>query len=68
MEAFKLHLVTTTYGEGEGAAGKAECWTKVIKMVRIIWRDLSRVRVEAETLYGSDNLTEMVGKYPWGTL
>ena len=25
IEAFQLHLVTTTYGEGAGASGKAEC-------------------------------------------
>ena len=26
IESFKLHLVTITYGEGSGVAGKAECW------------------------------------------
>ena len=25
IEAFELRLVTTTYGEGEEASGKAEC-------------------------------------------
>ena len=61
-------MVTTAYGEGEGAAGKAECWTIVLTMVQVIWRDLRKVRVEAEMAYGSENPTEMVGKYLWGTL
>ena len=26
IDSFKLHLVTITYGEGSGVAGKAECW------------------------------------------
>ena len=37
-------------------------------MVRVIWRDLSKVRVEAEMEYGSDNLKDMLGQYLWGTL
>ena len=48
--------------------GKVECWTVVITMVRIIWRDLREVRVEAETEYGSDTPLVMVGKYLWGTI
>ena len=54
--------------EGAGAAGKVECWTVVLTMVRVIWRELRKVRVEAETAYGSENPTEMVGQYLWGTL
>ena len=61
VEAFQLHLVTKTYGEGSGAAGKEECWTLVLTMVRVIWRELRKVRLVAEMAYGSDNLTEMVG-------
>ena len=38
IEVFQLHLVTTTYGEGLGEEGKAECWTVVITMVWSIWR------------------------------
>ena len=38
LEAFHLHLVTTVYGEGVGAAGKAKCWMVVIMMVRVIWK------------------------------
>ena len=34
----QLHLVTTTYGEGSGAAGMEECWTVVLTMVWIIYR------------------------------
>ena len=36
IEAFQIHLVTTTYGEGVGAEGKAECWTSVLTMICVI--------------------------------
>ena len=39
---------------------KAEFWTVVLTVVRVIWRELRKVRVEAEMAYGSDNLTEML--------
>ena len=39
----------------------SEFWTVVLTMVWVIWRELRKVRVEAETVYGSDNPTEMVG-------
>ena len=57
IEAFQLHLAIMTYGEGAGAAGKTECWAVVLTMVRVIWRELSKVRVEADAVYGSENLT-----------
>ena len=62
IEALRLHVVTKTYREGAGAAGKAECWTLVLTMVRVIWRGLIKVRVEEETVYGSENPLDMVGK------
>ena len=68
IEEFQLHLVMTTYGEGVGASGKSECCTVVITMVRVIWRDLIEVRVESYTFYGSNNPTEMMVQYLWGTL
>ena len=37
-------------------------------MVRVIWKYLRKVRVEAETTYGSDKTAVMVGQYLWGTL
>ena len=37
-------------------------------MVQVICRELRKVRVEAETAYGSGNSTEMVGQCLWGTL
>ena len=37
-------------------------------MVRSIWKELIKVRVEVETIYGSENLSEMVRQYLWGTL
>ena len=56
IEAFQLHLVPTTYGEGAASADKAECWTVVLTMVFVIWRELSKVRVDAEIVYCYDNL------------
>ena len=61
-------LVTTTYGDVSMAAVKAKCWMVLITMVRIIWRDIRKVRVEVETAYGYDNPSVMVGQYLWGTL
>ena len=37
-------------------------------MVRVIWRELRKVRVEAETAYGSDKPAEIVEKNFWWTL
>ena len=34
----------------------------VLTMLRVIWRELGKVRVEAETAYGSDILSVIVGK------
>ena len=65
IEVFQIHLVTMAYGKGSGAMGKAECWTLVLNMVQVIWRDMSKFRVEAETEYGSDKPLEMLRKYPW---
>ena len=53
IEAFQLHLVTTTYGEAAGTVGKSECCTVVLMMVRVVWRDIRKVRVEEETAYVS---------------
>ena len=47
---------------------KAEFWTVVLTVVRVIWRELRKVRVEAETAYVSEKLAEMVGQYLWGNL
>ena len=52
IEAFQLHSVTMTYGAGAVATGKSECRTVVLTMIRVIWRDISKVRVEAEMEYG----------------
>ena len=40
VEYFHPHLVTTTYGEIAYPAGKAECCTVVLTMIRVIWREL----------------------------
>ena len=68
IEAFQMHLVTTTYWDDEMAAVKIECWKVVLTMVHAIWREIRKVRVESETEYGSDNPSVMVGKYIWGNL
>ena len=36
--------------------------------LRVIWREIRKVRVEVETEYGSDNPMEMVGQYLCGGL
>ena len=59
---FQLHLVTMTYGEGAGATEKAKGWLVFVKMVRVIWRELREARVEADTAYGPDNASEMLGQ------
>ena len=56
IEAFQLHLAIMTYGEGAGAAGKAERWTVVLTIVQVIWRELRKVRLDTETEYGLENL------------
>ena len=68
IEVFLLHLVTTIYQEGEGTAYKVECWTVVLTMVRLKWRELRKFRVEAETEYGSDDPIKMVGQCILGNL
>ena len=61
VEAFHLHLVATTYEEAVSSAGEAECWTVVLTVTRIIWRELQKVRVESETAYGLAENVVMVG-------
>ena len=64
----RVNRPTTTYGEGAVAVGKAEFWTVVLMMVQVIWRELRKFMVEAETIYGSENSSEMMRQYLWGTL
>ena len=65
IEAIQIHLVTTTCREVDMAAGKAECCTVVLTMVRVICRELRKVRVEAETAYGLETPAMKVGQYLW---
>ena len=37
IEAFQMHLVTTTYGDGAIAEIKAGCWKVVTTVVPVIW-------------------------------
>ena len=40
----------------------------VLTMVLVIWQEVSKVRVEADTTYGSNESSVIVGKYLWGNL
>ena len=40
----------------------------VLTMIRMIWREMSKVWVELDTAYVSGDKVVMVGKYLWGTL
>ena len=52
IEVFQLYLVTTTYGDNAMAEGKSDLWTVFLTMVRVIYQDLIKSQVEAETAYG----------------
>ena len=60
-------MVTTTYGDGEMAEGREECWTVILTMVIVIWRELRKLRVEAEKYYWSGTTSVMAGQYLWET-
>ena len=47
------------------ASGRAEFWTVVFTMVRLVLRELIKVRVEAETAYGLETPAMKVGQYLW---
>ena len=47
IENFQLHLVTTTCGEGDVAAGKGARSTVVLMMVHVMCRYLREFRVES---------------------
>ena len=68
IEKLQMHLVNATYREDATAEGRADLWTMVLPMVRVIWMDLGKVRLEAETDYGSKTPAVIVGHYLWGTL
>ena len=50
------------------AARKGKYWNVVLTMVQVISRELRKVRLQAETEHGSDNLLGMVVHYLWVTL
>ena len=68
IEKLQMHLVNATYREDATAEGRADLWTMVLPMVRVIWMDLGKVRLEAETDYGSKTPAVIVGHYLWETL
>ena len=49
IEALHLHLVMTNMGIACSLAGKAECWTVVLMISILIWKEMRKVKVEAET-------------------
>ena len=61
IEDFHIHLVTITYGETELSAGKSECWTVVLTMVRLIWREIRKVLMDLETEHGLEEKVVMAG-------
>ena len=44
-----LNLVMTKIGIARPSAGKAECWTMVLMIAILIWKEMRKVKVEAET-------------------
>ena len=43
VKAFHLHLFTTTYGVVVYSSGRAECWTVVLTIMKVIWRESRKV-------------------------
>ena len=68
IEAFKMNLVTMTNGDGKMAAGRTEGWTVILTMVRVIWRDTRKVKVDTKKAYGFENTSVVVGQCRWGAL
>ena len=62
IEVFHLHLITTTYRDAISGSGKSECWLVVLTMVRVICRELRKVRVQLETDFGEICHQVMVGQ------
>lgn len=67
VDTFFNYLLTTMYGASPTAAGRTECWTVVLTLLQVVWRELRKVRVVAETAYGYSkrNPSLMVGQYMW---
>ena len=56
------------YGENAPDSCRAELWTVVLTMARVIYKELGKVQVDTETAYGSEHPDVMVGQYLWWTL
>ena len=63
VEDFHIYLVTTTYGEAVSSAGRAYCFILVLTMMRVIWRDLRKVRLESEMSYGRGDNVVIIFQY-----
>ena len=68
IEAFHLHLITTTYGDIVLVSVSMKCWRMVLNMVQVILRELWTVRAKYDITYGYDSPYVMVGKYLWVVL
>ena len=49
VEAFYLNFVTTTYGETASTAVKSEFWILALTMMKVICKELGKVRVDLGT-------------------
>ena len=56
------------YGENAPDSCRAELWTVVLTMARVIYKELGKVQVDTETAYGSEHPAVMVGQYLWWNL
>ena len=52
IEEFLMYIVINTYGDVSMATGRAECWTVVLTMVRVICRAIRKFVIELETADG----------------
>ena len=52
VEAFYLNFVTTTYGETASTAAKSEFWILALTIMKVICKELGKVRVDSDTAYG----------------
>ena len=68
MEVLYHTIINTTYGENPTKTHTGECWKIVKLMVRVFIRELSKVRVVADTVYGTSYLHIRVDQYLWHTI
>ncbi|KAL7468880.1 hypothetical protein ACHAXS_009126 [Conticribra weissflogii] len=66
INEFRRFLLTSSYGaEPYSAEAKEQCWTVILKMLRVFFSELRRARLVAEQANQSVHPTAL---YLWGTL